>query len=252
DKGARLYGHIVVDEAQGMTAMQWRALSRRCPSGSFTIVGDLGQASTRAAPESWEQALEEVRTRALVRTTELTVNYRTPSEVMELAARVLAEAAPALTPPRSVRESGFDPVIERAEPDNLDSSVVAATRSEREALGDGKIAVIVPEDEIARLAELLAAPSAGERSLTTPEARALLDAPLSVLGLDAARGLEFDSVILVEPSRLVAEHAQGLRALYVALTRTTRRLRIVYSRDLPQSLTPAPSAAEAGKAQPAE
>ncbi|MHB8458113.1 MAG: HelD family protein, partial [Acidimicrobiales bacterium] len=105
EKGSRVYGHVVVDEAQGITPMQWRALSRRCPAGSFTVVGDLGQASTAEAPSTWDEALSQLRSRSGIRVAELTVNYRTPAEVMVLAAAVLAETAPTLAPPRSVRDS---------------------------------------------------------------------------------------------------------------------------------------------------
>ncbi|MHB1986960.1 MAG: ATP-binding domain-containing protein [Acidimicrobiales bacterium] len=237
DKGARVYGHVLVDEAQGVTSMQWRALSRRCPAGSFTIVGDLGQASGATAPDSWEEALSEVRSRSGVRIAALTVNYRTPAEVMELAARVLASAAPTLAPPRSVRESGQPPVLTRVEGGQLIDEVVSASLAESAAAGGGKVAVIAPVALLDELAGRLAVPSAGaHEDLSAAEARRLLDAPMSVLGIDAARGLEFDSVVLVEPTQLVAEHSQGLRALYVALTRTTKRLQIVYAEALPASL----------------
>jgi len=246
NKGARVYGHVVVEEAQGVTAMQWRTLSRRCPAGSFTIVGDLGQASAASAPDNWEQALSQVRSRSGVRVEELTVNYRTPAEVMALAAAVLAETAPGLVPPRSARESGMQPIVARVEPEELLAEAIAASRTERDAVGDGRVAVITPIATLDELADRLQCPSAGGHGgLSASDARKVLDAPLSVLTLDVARGLEFDSVVLVEPSRLVAEHAQGLRALYVALTRTTKRLHIVHAEALPESLRAAVATAEA-------
>lgn len=240
EKGARVYGHVVVDEAQAMTPMQWRSLSRRCPAGSFTVVGDLGQASGAGAPQSWEEALSELRSRSGLRVEQLTVNYRTPSEVMVLAASVLTEASPLLSAPRSVRESGEEPVVLPVERDSLATESALAAAAERDRLAEndgGKTAVIAPAELLARLAEALAAPFAdGHEQLSSSDARALLDAPLAVLSTDAARGLEFDSVVIVEPSLLVAEHPHGLRALYVALTRTTRRLVIVHSAPLPPSL----------------
>lgn len=237
DKGARVYGHVVAEEAQGVTPMQWRALSRRCPAGSFTIVGDLGQASAASAPASWDEALSQVRSRSGIRVAELTVNYRTPAEVMTLAAAVLAETAPGLTPPRSARESGVPPIVTRVQPQQLLGEVAAVGTAEREAVGSGRVAVIAPIRLLGELAGRLQCPSAGAHQRLRPaDARGVLDAPLSVLTLDVARGLEFDSVVLVEPAQLVAEHAQGLRALYVALTRTTRRLHIVHADDLPESL----------------
>ncbi len=259
DKGARMYGHIVIDEAQGVTPMQWRALSRRCSAGSFTIVGDLGQASSARAPDSWEEALAEVRSRSGVRVEELTVNYRTPAEVMVLAGAVLAETAPALTPPRSVRESGQPPVVTRAEPEELLEKTIETSIVERGAVGEGKVAIIAPIDLLDALAGRLDVPTAGGHGgLSAADARKLLDAPLSVLSLDAARGLEFDSVVLVEPARLVEEHSLGLRALYVALTRTTKRLHILHAAALPPSLqaaafmgTSAGAGASAGGDSPA-
>ncbi len=240
DKGARRYGHVLVDEAQGVTPMQWRALSRRCPVGSFTVVGDLGQASGSRAPASWEEALSEVRSRSGVRVEELTVNYRTPAEVMVLAAAVLAESAPGLTPPVSVRESGEQPEVLAVPAEELAGAAVTAARELETLTGEGKTAVIAPLGLLDTLAAGLEAPSAGRHGeLTAADARRLLDAPLAVLSTDAARGLEFDSVVLVEPSGLVAEHPLGLRALYVALTRTTRRLRIVHAAPLPDSLASA-------------
>ncbi len=243
EKGARVYGHVVVDEAQGVSPMQWRALSRRCPAGSFTVVGDLGQASSVRAPADWPEALSELRSRSGLRVEELTVNYRTPAEVMRLAAAVLAEAAPTLNPPSSVREAHQQPAVIRADPDELLARCVATSVAERSAMTaavgseQGKLAVIAPVALLDELAERLGAPAAGSHGgLSSADARRLLDAPLAVLGLDAARGLEFDCVVLVEPSALVAEHSHGLRALYVALTRTTRRLVVVHADALPKSL----------------
>ncbi len=236
-KGARVYGHVLVDEAQGVSPMQWRALSRRCPAGSFTVVGDLGQASGARAPSSWEEALSEVRTRSGLRTAVLSVNYRTPAEVMALAAAVLAEAAPELAPPSSARQSGQPPRAVHVSAGSLLDEAVVAALGETTAVSPGKVAVIAPLDRLDELSARLEAPAAGaHEELSATEARHLLEAPLAVLGLDAARGLEFDSVVLVEPAAIVAEHSQGLRALYVALTRTTRRLTILHSGKLPAGL----------------
>jgi DNA helicase IV len=243
DKGARVYGHVVVDEAQGLSPMQWRALSRRCPSGSFTVVGDLGQASTAQPPADWHEALSQLQSRSGLRVEELTVNYRTPAEIMAVAAEVLAEAAPRERPPRSVREAHELPEVCRVGPEGLFEMAVSKSRDERVAMTqragteEGKVAVIAPGEMLGDLAGRLGAPVAdGRASLSAAEARRLLDAPLAVLDLGAARGLEFDCVVLVEPAALVAEHAEGLRALYVALTRTTRRLVVVCSAELPPSL----------------
>ncbi len=236
-KGARFYGHAVVDEAQGLSAMQWRSLSRRVPSGSFTIVGDLGQASRRGAPDSWDDVLSVLPARDRSRVVELTVNYRTPREVMELAAPVLAAAAPGLSTPRSARSAGARPVLTRADKDGLGAAVAAAAQSELRQIGEGRVAVICPVALAADLAAYLEVPSAGSDQLSSGEADRVLDAPVAVLPVSAARGLEFDSVVIVEPSGIVDEEAFGLRALYVAMTRTTKRLHFVHTTELPEVLS---------------
>lgn len=236
-KGARFYGHAVVDEAQGLSAMQWRSIARRVPSGSFTIVGDLGQASGAGAPRSWDDVLDLLPGRSRARVVELTVNYRTPAEVMAVAAPVLELAATDLSVPRSARSAGVVPEV--TEGRDLGVAVARAAAAERHAIGEGKVAVIAPAALVAELAAHLEAPHAGAESLSTGEADRILDAPLAVLAVAAARGLEFDSVVLVEPAGIVAEEAVGLRALYVAMTRTTRRLHVVHSEALPPVLAAA-------------
>lgn len=235
-RGARFYGHAVVDEAQGLSAMQWRSLARRVPSGSFTIVGDLGQASRRGAPASWDDVLDLLPARDRSRVVELTVNYRTPSEVMEVAVPVLSAAAPELSTPRSARSAGVRPVVTRAGESGLAAAVAAAAQSEGQEVGEGRVAVIAPVALASDLAAYLEVPSAGSEQLSSGEADRVLDAPVAVLSVSAARGLEFDSVVVVEPSGIVAEEAFGLRALYVAMTRTTKRLHVVHTEELPEVL----------------
>jgi DNA helicase IV len=229
----RTFGHVVVDEAQDLSPMQWRMLARRCPSGSMTIVGDLGQASGHWAPSSWQEVIDLVPApRATV--VELTVNYRTPGEVMAMAARVLAVARPDLTPARSVRDAGVVPrTIAVDERGDLVRASVAVATEEVGAVDGGKVAVIVPE-------AVLAAMTAAIRSredLAGPDDD-LLAAPVSALTLDDAKGLEFDAVVVVEPAAIAAEHPHGLGALYVALTRTTTRLALVHAEPLPDALAP--------------
>src|SRR4029077_2739272 len=100
DDEPRTFGHVVVDEAQDLTAMQWRMLARRCPSGSMTLVGDFGQASRPGALGSWDAVFSQLRARARPETVSLSVNYRTPAEIMELANRLLPAAAPGVAPTR--------------------------------------------------------------------------------------------------------------------------------------------------------
>lgn len=236
-KGARVYGHLIVDEAQAVTPLQWRALARRCPARSLTVVGDLSQGTSRYAPRSWDEALGPLGTRAAPRVEELTVNYRTPAEVMAVAAGVLERADPSLRAPVSVRRSGERPRALRAAPGLVAEVVCSAAATERRAVGEGKVALVAPEPLVAELGQLLRVPAArGGASQGIGRARELLAAPVAAVGLDAARGLEFDSVVLVEPSLIAAERAHGLRALYVAMTRTTRRLCVVHSADLPPGL----------------
>ena len=137
------FAHVLVDEAQDLSPMQLRMLARRCPGGSMTLVGDLGQASGPWAPARWEDVLTHLPVRRPPARAELSVNYRTPSEVMDLAARVLEAATPGLAPPASVRSAGIDPLMTAATPDGLAPMVAAVATSELEAVGDGADGVVV-------------------------------------------------------------------------------------------------------------
>ena len=231
DLSNRTFGHVVVDEAQELSPMVWRMLGRRCPSGSMTIVGDLGQATGVWAPTSWDEVVAHLPRRRDPRVATLTVNYRTPAEVMDIAARVLADAAPELVPPVAVRRSGVDPVFEHVPAADLVVEAAAAVRAEVDHVAPGKVGVVAPEALLPRLAEALGP----EMAATGTDGR-VLDAPAALLLLATAKGLEFDSVVLVEPAAVVSESPQGLRALYVALTRTTSRLRVVHADPLPRAL----------------
>ena len=234
---SRTFGHVVVDEAQDLSPMQLRMIGRRVPSGSMTIVGDLGQASGPWAPASWGDVVAHLPAHRPPRQAELTVSYRTPTEVMDIAAGVLAVAAPELSPSRSVRRAGVDPVFTHVDAAELEQAVVEAVGVERAAVPDGKVAVITAPSLVDSLRALL------PDNRTGP---AMLDAPLAVVSVQQAKGLEFDSVVVVEPARIVAEHPHGGRALYLALTRTTRRLQVVSSEPLPAGLE-APAANDLGE-----
>lgn len=232
DPRSRTYGHILADEAQDLSPMQLRMLARRCPGGSMTLVGDLGQASGPWAPARWDDVLTHLPVRRPPTWAELSVNYRTPSEVMDLAARVLEAATPGLAPPASVRSAGVDPLMTAVTADVLARKVATVAAAELEAVGEGKVAVICPTSY---LDELRAAFPA------LPEGAGVLDVPIALLSVDQAKGLEFDAVVLVEPAAVIAEGtaATGRRALYVAMTRTTTRLHIVHAQPLPPELVPA-------------
>jgi DNA helicase IV len=227
---ARTFGHVLIDEAQDLTAMQWRMLARRCPSGSMTIVGDPGQASKPGALASWDDVLAHLPTHNATRFVTLTINYRTPAEVMDVASRLLSVAAPTVEPSQSVRTTGEQPRFVAAGSDEL---VSIAAREAREAYArTGTIAVIAPpalHDAITgQLADLNAVSGGADA----------LDATIAVLDPTEAKGLEFDHVVVVEPKALITPDRAGLRLLYVTITRTTKTLTVVHADGLPEGLTP--------------
>jgi hypothetical protein len=220
-----IFGHVVIDEAQTLSPMQWRMITRRVPAKSMTIVGDLGQNTGVWAHSTWDDMVEQISppTSSIV---ELSINYRSPEPIAELAARVLEVAAPELKPPSAVRTDGDPPAFIHAGKD-LVERVAAIAQSE---VGDeGTVAVLGTPSLVGAIREQL-----GIRKDADPAS--LLDEPIAVLTVDDARGLEFDSVVVVEPSAIVAETAGGLRALYVAITRATRVLTIVHAEPLPEPL----------------
>jgi len=226
----RTFGHVLVDEAQDLTAMQWRMLARRCPSVSMTLVGDPGQASKPGAVASWDDVLSHLPTHKATRFVNLTINYRTPAEVMEVASRLLAVAAPTVEPSRSVRSTGEYPRFVSAARGDLVAVTTAETRA---ALSrSGAVAVIAPSTLHATIVEALADVGAVSTSADA------LDAPIAVLDPTSAKGLEFDHVIVVEPASLVNTDRAGLRLLYVTITRTTKTLTVVHAEALPEGLAP--------------
>jgi DNA helicase IV len=197
------YGHVVVDEAQELSEMDWRVLMRRCPSRSFTVVGDLAQRRSPAGATSWDAMLQPyVPDRWVYRT--LTVNYRTPAEIMSVAADVLAEFAPSAQPPDSVRSTGVQPWSRRVSDDELASAIAEFVYEESER--DGTSVVIGPPG--------------------TPNTVAPTD----------TKGLEFDAVLVVYPEQLLAQGERGAADLYVALTRATQRLGVLHRDPLPRGL----------------
>jgi superfamily I DNA/RNA helicase len=243
DDGIHTFGHVVIDEAQDLSPMQLRMIARRSLSGSMTVVGDIGQATGAWVPSSWSQVVEHLPMRRGWRLVELTVNYRTPAEIMDLAARVLAQSASGTRPPESVRATGEVPrVIAVARPDKavpleaLTGSVARAVVDELDRMAGadrlGGVASVAPPT-------LLGPIGAHLDSCNIPvglAGRAALDVTVSLLAVDDAKGLEFDTVVVVEPMRIAEESAQGLRALYVAFTRATQRLTVVHSEGLPSAL----------------
>ncbi len=201
------YRHVVVDEAQELSEMDWRVLMRRCPNRSFTVVGDLAQRRSVAGATSWDTMLEPyVPGRWVYRS--LSVNYRTPAEIMTVAAALLAEFAPGAEPPESVRACGVEPWSRRVTEDELPAAIEEFVRDE--AGRDGTSVVIGPPGVPG--AVVAVAPS-------------------------ETKGLEFDAVLVVDPERILADGPRGAADLYVALTRATQRLRVLHQGPLPQALT---------------
>jgi DNA helicase IV len=211
------FGHVIVDEAQELSAMAWRVLMRRCPSRSMTVVGDIAQTGDLAGAPSWGEMLSPYVANRW-RLTELTVNYRTPAEIMVVATDVLASFDPDAVPPSSVRDSGLPPWHQKV--DELKSEVAAAVERELARIDDGRLAVLVPRG----LAEEFGA-GAGD-----------LESPVVTLTVGQSKGLEFDSVLLVEPALMLSESPRGANDLYVAMTRATKRLGVLHTGQLPSVL----------------
>ncbi len=204
------YAHILVDEAQDVTPMQWRMLRRRGASASWTIVGDPAQSSWPDA-EEYERAIDELLGRAPVRRFRMSTNYRSPAEVFTLAAKVVATEFPSVDIPAAVRSTGIEPELRKVAADRVEAESVDVVRSLL-TLGDGTVGLIGPPSRQADLARALhAADLAGAE-------RVVIVTPLQ------AKGLEYDAVLVVGPDEIVAESAGGIRTLYVALTRPTQRL----------------------------
>ena len=237
----RTYGHIVVDEVQDLTPMQLRMVSRRSLNGSMTVVGDIAQATGALAPNDWADVLRYLPEHKPSRVIGLSVGYRIPAQIMTLANQVMLAATPTLRAPTSVRQSDDHPVFVHATPDDLLVAVAEATRKLTEAITDGTIAVVAPDSMVERVSQALAAAGIEHGRAT----RTGLEMGVTVVPVSVVKGLELDGVVVVEPASIVAEEQQGLRALYVALTRSTRRLTIVHADALPAAMeatgTPAPS-----------
>ncbi|WP_432072871.1 HelD family protein [Streptomyces wuyuanensis] len=205
------YAHVIVDEAQDLTPMQWRMVGRRGRHATWTIVGDPAQSSWSDPDEAAEARDEALGTRPR-RRFELTVNYRNPSEVAELAARVLTLAMPGMAAPRAVRSTGLRPRFAVAR-DDLERTVRQETQRLLDEV-DGTVGVVVAMDRREDAARWL--DGLGDRAVA--------------LGSLEAKGLEYDATVVVSPAEIADESPAGLRVLYVALTRATQRLTLVSGR----------------------
>ncbi|MEO6126072.1 MAG: ATP-binding domain-containing protein [Ilumatobacteraceae bacterium] len=228
----RTYGHIVIDEVQDLTPMQLRMASRRSLNGSMTVVGDIAQATGPLAPDSWGDIVKHLPDRKGSRIIGLSVGYRIPAQIMEVANKVMMAATPSLRPPTAVREGEDKPDFIEVLASELSAAVAAETARLVDEIPDGNIAVVAPDPMVESLSRALTAAGITHGRAT----RTALDTGVTVVPVSVVKGLELDGVIVVEPAAIVADEQQGLRALYVALTRSTRRLSIVHSEPLPESM----------------
>ena len=238
------YGHIVVDEAQDLSPMELRVLKRRDLTGSMTIVGDMGQATTAGSSASWNAVLEVLEPRREPARVDLTVSYRTPEEVLDFAQPTLKAASPDLEAPKPVRRAGSDPTVEVVAPNEFAATLSAAVKRECENVHPGRVAVIVTSTRVDEIVAILNGAGLGAIDPRELESKGL-SADLVVLAAEGANGLEFDATVVVEPGEIArrgsgatkAITSRGLRTLYVAMTRPTRRLAIVASGELPPTIT---------------
>lgn len=216
------YDHIVVDEAQDLSAMQLRSIRRRSRRGSMTIVGDIAQSTGAWARDDWTDVAAALQQEAPCATHELSLGYRVPRQVFEFAARLLPSAAPSVTPPRVVRDGPAEP--ELLEVETSDIAKCTATAAQDHA-GKGRfVGVICPET----LREAVIAELAHDHVNFANVREGELGKSINLASAEEAKGLEFDAVIVVQPEDIVAEDKQGQRMLYVAFTRTTQYLTVVH------------------------
>ncbi len=230
------YGHIVVDEAQELSPMQWELLIRRCPSRSFTVVGDLDQRPAGSPDGGWKRILG--RLSAQTREEALTISYRTPATILDAAAKVLAAAGSPVRGVRAARDLPGSLTVQRESFETRDDGLVRSVAHWCEFLdaeygdGGGTLAVVVPEELHAHVGNVLA--FAEElRAWSIDPAGNDVTSRIHVVSAYQTKGLEYDVVVLQEPSEILAE---GPGSQYVAMTRPTRQLHVVHATELPEGL----------------
>lgn len=230
------YGHVVVDEAQELSPMQWEMLIRRCPTRSFTVVGDLDQRPAGSPAGGWSEILGRLSEHT--REEELTISYRTPSTVLKAAGGVLAEAGHPVREVRAARDLPDSLTTEQVAANAMDSSTVAAVARWAHHLdavygaGGGTIAVITPERLLPQTARALqGAPELSSWSIDVSGTD--VRSRIHIIDAYQAKGLEYDVVVLIEPHEILTE---GPGSLYVAMTRPTRHLHVIHSAPLPRGM----------------
>jgi DNA helicase IV len=240
------FGHVVIDEAQDLSAMELRMVARRSPIRSLTILGDLAQSTTPWGQDSWIEVIAQLghqRPDARGRSVEpvagavhrLTVGYRVPAQLVEFANRLLPTAAPDVDPLSSVREGPAEAEVIAVEPQQVGAAIVeAATRLVGLA---GLVGVLVPTSMVD---ETVAAFAGAGVTASDARTNSRLDEGISIIAAELAKGLEFDAVVVGEPGRIIGEHPggsqRGYRTLFVALTRATQRVVVVHAEPLPIEL----------------
>lgn len=225
------YGHIVVDEAQDLSAMALRMVARRSPSGSLTVLGDLAQSTAPAGQERWDDAVVALGASERHVVSELEIGYRVPAPVLDYASRLLPLAAPHVSPSRSIRTAGDEPWVTIA----ADAATLLGELTARgRILSDewGSVGVVVPRSLFGSALDALR-----EADLDVAAAdRGGLDRAIAVLDPPTAKGLEFDAVIVVEPAAFLREEELGARLLYIAMTRCVQHLSVLHVEPLPEAL----------------
>jgi hypothetical protein len=221
--------HIVVDEAQDLSAMACRAIGRRCSTGSVTVLGDIAQGTTAWAARDWPQLLGHLgKPQASMEI--LTTGYRVPRQILDFASRLLEAIAPGLEPAGSVRADPGSLTVTATDQPGLGAALAAACA--RALARPGSVAVIAADDHVSGLSGVLERAGVPHALLDGE----LEDSRLHLVPVGLAKGLEFDHVIVVEPARIVAAEAKGLNRLYVALTRAVSALTVLHAEPLPAAL----------------
>jgi DNA helicase IV len=221
--------HVVVDEAQDLSAMECRAIGRRCTTGSATVLGDLAQATTAAAVGGWPQLLGHLgKPQAQLKVLE--VGYRVPRQILDFASRLLPLIAPGIAPARSLRaDAGAAEIVGVPHGALAGALTTACTQA---LARPGSAAVIAADEALATLSGMLARAGISHETLDG----AGTAARLTLVPVTLAKGLEFDHVIVAEPAQIAAAHSRGLHHLYVALTRAVSRLTVLHTEPLPEAL----------------